>query len=105
MACTRRLASETARLGQPEIKLGLIPGYGGSQRLPRLVGPSAALKLVLTGAIIDAREALRIGLVDEIAGDLTARATELAKTLAAMPPLAVAAAIEAVGRGWDLPLD
>jgi enoyl-CoA hydratase len=105
MACTLRLASEAARFGQPEIKLGLIPGYGGSQRLPRLVGSGAALKLILTGAIIDAREALRIGLVDEIADDLAARATELAKTLAAMPPLAVAAAIEAVGSGADLPLD
>src|SRR5438067_1824341 len=66
MACTLRLANEHARLGQPEIKLGLIPGYGGSQRLPRLVGRGAALKLLLTGEIIDAAEAFRIGLVDEI---------------------------------------
>ena len=105
LACTLRLASESARFGQPEIKLGLIPGYGGSQRLPRLVGPGAALKLILTGTIIDAREALRIGLVDEIADDLIARAAELATALAATPPLAIAAAIEAVGRGVDLPLD
>jgi enoyl-CoA hydratase len=122
MACTLRLASTAARLGQPEIKLGLIPGYGGSQRLPRLVGRGAALKMLLTGAIIDATEALRIGLIDELipaafvplgsASDsdsastaLMARATELAKLLASMPPLAVAAAIEAVGRGADLPLD
>ena len=66
MACTMRLASETARLGQPEVKLGLIPGYGGTQRLPRLVGQSAALKLLLTGEMIGAAEALRIGLVDEV---------------------------------------
>jgi enoyl-CoA hydratase len=122
MACTLRLASTAARLGQPEIKLGLIPGYGGSQRLPRLVGRGAALKMLLTGAMVDAAEALRIGLIDELipaafvplgsASDsdsastaLMARATELAKLLASMPPLAVAAAIEAVGRGADLPLD
>jgi enoyl-CoA hydratase len=107
MACTVRLASEAARLGQPEIKLGLIPGYGGSQRLPRLVGQGAALKMLLTGAMVDAAEALRIGLVDEVvpADKLNERATELARLIAAMPPLAVAATIEAVGRGADLPLD
>jgi enoyl-CoA hydratase len=107
MACTLRLASETARLGQPEIKLGLIPGYGGTQRLPRLVGQGAALMLLLTGAIIDAAEALRIGLVDEVhpPNKLMEWATELATLIAGMPPLAVAASIEAVGQGADLPLD
>jgi enoyl-CoA hydratase len=107
MACTLRLASESARLSQPEIKLGLIPGYGGSQRLPRLVGQGAALKMILTGGMVDAAEALRIGLVDEVvpAEGLMVRATELAKLLAGMPPPAVAAAIQAVGRGADLPLD
>ncbi|HKO17973.1 MAG TPA: enoyl-CoA hydratase-related protein, partial [Acidobacteriaceae bacterium] len=109
MACTLRLANDAARLGQPEIKLGLIPGYGGSQRLPRLVGRGAALKLLLTGAIIDAAEAFRIGLVDELVlGDseaLLARALELARTIAQMPPLALAAGIEAVDRGLDKPLD
>jgi len=107
MACTLRLAADTARLGQPEIKLGLVPGYGGTQRLPRLVGRGAALKLLLTGAIIDAAEALRIGLVDEVvpAADLMARATELAQLIAGMPPLAIAGAIEAVDQGADLPLD
>ncbi|HEX9200106.1 MAG TPA: enoyl-CoA hydratase-related protein [Acidobacteriaceae bacterium] len=110
MACTLRLAGESARLGQPEIKLGLIPGYGGSQRLPRLVGQGAALKMILTGAMVDAAEALRIGLVDEVvAGDsdsaLMDRALQLAKLIAEMPPMAVAAAIEAVGRGADLRLD
>jgi enoyl-CoA hydratase len=107
MACTLRLASQTARLGQPEIRLGLIPGFGGSQRLPRLVGQGAALKMLLTGALVDAAEALRIGLVDEVvpAETLQDRATELARLIADMPALAVAAAIEAVGRGADLPLD
>ena len=107
MACTLRLAGDAARLGQPEIKLGLIPGYGGTQRLPRLVGRGAALKMILTGAIIDAAEAFRIGLVDEVvpADQLTARATELAKLLAGMPPLAVAATIEAIDRGAGMPLD
>src|SRR5580692_3009696 len=66
LACTLRIASETARLGQPEVKLGLIPGYGATQRLPRLVGPSAALRLILTAEIVPASEALRIGLVDEV---------------------------------------
>ena len=109
MACTLRLANQAARLGQPEIKLGLIPGYGGTQRLPRLVGRGTALKLLLTGAIIDAAEAYRIGLVDElIDGDsdaLFARALELAGALAEMPPLAVAGAIEAVDAGSDRTLD
>src|SRR5215469_8899759 len=66
MACTLRIAADDAKFGQPEVKLGVIPGYGGSQRLPRLVGRGAALRLLLTGAIIDAKEALRIGLVDEV---------------------------------------
>jgi enoyl-CoA hydratase len=96
-------------MAQPEIKLGLIPGYGGTQRLPRLVGAGAALKMLLTGAMINAAQALRIGLVDEVVeGDseaLMARVSELAKQIAAMPPLAVKATIEAVGRGADLALD
>ena len=109
MACTLRLANPAARFGQPEIKLGLIPGYGGSQRLPRLVGRGAALKLLLTGGVIDAAEALRIGLIDELVeGDseaLLARAFDLARSIAAMPSLAVSAAIEAVDRGADLTLE
>ena len=106
MACTLRLASETAKLGQPEVKLGLIPGYGGTQRLPRLVGRSAALKLLLTGEIIDAVEALRIGLVDEVvpADRLLGRGEELARMIAAGAPLAVNACLEAVGRGRDVGL-
>lgn len=107
MACTLRLASETARLGQPEVKLGLIPGYGGTQRLPRLVGQSAALRLLLTGEMIGAAEALRIGLVDEVvpAERLMTRAKDLALAIVAMAPLAVAGCIEAVRRGSELDID
>jgi enoyl-CoA hydratase len=106
MACTMRLASETARMGQPEVKLGLIPGYGGTQRLPRLVGQSTALKLLLTGEMIDAAEALRIGLVDEVvpANRLMERAQEIAKTIVKMAPLAVAGCMEAVRWGGELGL-
>ncbi len=107
MMCDFIIAADSAKFGQPEIKLGLIPGYGGTQRLPRLVGPSAALKLILTGEIIPAAEALRIGLVDEVvpAADLLTRARALALHIAAQAPLAVAASIEAVHRGASLPLD
>ena len=107
LACTIRLASDTARLGQPEVKLGLIPGYGGTQRLPRLVGPSTALKLLLTGEMIGAAEALRIGLVDEVvaAGQLIERAEELAKTIVGMAPLAIAGCMEAVRWGSGLGLE
>ncbi len=107
MACTIRIASETARLGQPEVKLGLIPGYGGTQRLPRLVGAPTALKLLLTGDMIPAAEALRIGLVDEVvpADQLIPRGEALAKAIVAMAPLAVAGCIEAVRRGTALDLE
>jgi enoyl-CoA hydratase len=107
MACTMRLASETARLGQPEVKLGLIPGYGGTQRLPRLVGKPMALKLLLTGEIIGAAEALRIGLVEEVvsAEHLMERAEALARTMVAMAPLAIAACMEAVRWGGELGLE
>jgi len=107
MACTLRLAADDARLGQPEVKLGLMPGYGGTQRLTRLVGRSEGLKLLLTGAIIDAREALRIGLVDEVlpASGLMQRAEALAQEIAANAPLAVAEILRAVDEGFDLPLD
>jgi enoyl-CoA hydratase len=106
MACTFRLASENAKLGQPEVKLGLLPGYGGSQRLPRLVGKGAALKLLLTGEIISATEARRIGLVDEVLPlhELLPRAEQLALTIAANAPLAVRQTIAAVHAGYDLPL-
>lgn len=107
MACTLRLASETARLGQPEVKLGLVPGYGGTQRLPRLIGRSAALRLMLTGEMIGAAEALRIGLVDEVVPveRLMVRAIELADAIVAMAPLAVAGCLEAVERGSGLGVD
>lgn len=107
MACTIRIASESARMGQPEVKLGLVPGYGGTQRLPRLVGPSAALRLLLTGEMIAAAEALRIGLVDEVvpAGELMERGAALARQIAALAPLAVAGCIEAVNEGAALPLE
>ncbi|HEX7730823.1 MAG TPA: enoyl-CoA hydratase-related protein [Terracidiphilus sp.] len=106
MACTLRIAADDARFGQPEVKLGIIAGYGGSQRLPRLVGRGAALKLLLTGAIVDAPEALRIGLVDLVvpAAELLVRAEALALEIAANAPLAVAATLRAVDEGLDLPL-
>lgn len=107
LACTLRIAAEDARLGQPEVKLGLIPGYGGSQRLPRLVGRGAALKLLLTGDPIDAREALRIGLVDEVvpAADLLTRAEAIAQAIAKNAPLAVAEVLRTLDDGLSLPLD
>lgn len=107
LACHLRIASEKARLGQPEVKLGLLPGYGGSQRLPRIIGPAPALKLLLTGEIIDAAEAFRIGLVNEVvpAENLLTRGRELAQTIAAQAPLAITACIEAVRRGAYLSLD
>ena len=107
MACTLRLAADNARLGQPEVKLGVIPGYGGSQRLPRLVGRGTALKLLLTGAIIEAGEALCIGLVDEMvpAAELMRRAEALALEIAANAPLATASVLRVVDEGLDLPLD
>jgi enoyl-CoA hydratase len=107
MACTFRLAADTARLGQPEITLGIIPGYGGTQRLARLVGKGAALDLLLSGRHITAAEALQIGLVTRVvpAADLMTEATTLASELAVKPPIAVRYIIEAVNRGLDMPLD
>ena len=106
LACTMRLASENAKLGQPEVKLGIIPGYGGSQRLPRLVGKGMAMQLVLTGEMISAQEALRIGLVNEVVApaDLIARAEAILGKIAANAPLAVQYTMEAVNRGMEMPL-
>ena len=106
MACTMRIASENAKLGQPEVKLGLIPGYGGTQRLPRLVGKGIAMQLVLAGEMISAQEAHRIGLVNDVvpAGELIARAEAIAAKIIANAPLAIQYAMEAVNRGLDLPL-
>ena len=106
LACTLRIASETAKFGQPEVKLGIIPGYGGSQRLPRLVGKGAALKMILTGEMIPALEALRIGLVEEVVApdQLLTRGEHIGRTIAALAPLAVEKCLEAVHAGYDLPL-
>ena len=106
LACTIRLASETAKLGQPEVKLGIIPGYGGTQRLPRLVGKGIAMQLLLAGEMINAQEALRIGLVNEVtpAPDLIPRAEALAQKIIANAPLAVQYAMEAVNKGLDMSL-
>ena len=105
MACTLRVAADTARLGQPEINLGLIPGYGGTQRLSRLVGRGRALELLLRGHQIDAAEALRIGLVDRVVpgAELMAAALALAMELAAKAPVAARAILEAVHKGLQMP--
>ncbi len=107
MACDIRIASEKAKLGQPEINLGLLPGGGGTQRLPRLVGMGAAFKLLYTGDFIRADEALRIGLVDEVvpAGDVAARAKELAEAIAAKSPVALRLIKQAVRTSMRTPLD
>jgi enoyl-CoA hydratase len=107
MACHMRIASETAKFGQPEVRLGLIPGYGGTQRLPRLIGKGRALQLLLTGETIDANEAYRLGLVNRVvpANELIATATTMLRTILANGPLAVAYCIESVNRGYDLTLD
>jgi len=106
LACDIRIAGEDARLGLTEIDLAIIPGGGGTQRLPRLVGRGRALEMILTGARIDAREALRIGLVERVvpAAEVLASALALAKTLAAKAPVALRYAKEAVVKGLELPL-
>jgi enoyl-CoA hydratase/carnithine racemase len=103
MACTIRIASEHARFGQPEVKLGLVPGGGGTQRLPRLVGRGRALQLILTGGTIDAKEAWRIGLVNEVvpAADLIVRAEAILAEIFANAPIAVSYALDAVNRGLN----
>ena len=107
LACHIRIASDKAKFGQPEVKLGILPGYGATQRLPRLVGMGRALELLLTAEVIDAAEAYRIGLVNKVvAGDsLIATAAEMMKQILSNGPLAVALCIEAVGRGLDMSLD
>ena len=104
MACTMRIAADTAKFGQPEINLGLIPGYAGSQRLPRLVGRGRALELLLTGNQISAEEAYRIGLVNKVvpAASLQAEAKALAVSLAAKAPVAVRYILEAVAGGLEM---
>ena len=105
MACHIRIASDAAKFGQPEVKLGIGPGYGATVRLPRLVGRGRAIQLLLTGEMIDAQEAWRIGLVNRVvpAADLRAEAESLFRTILGQGPLAVAAVLEAVDAGYEMP--
>jgi enoyl-CoA hydratase/carnithine racemase len=104
MACTLRIAADSAQFGQPEVMLGLVPGGGGTQRLPRLVGKGRALQLILSGEMISAQEAHRIGLVNEVvpASGLIARAEAILKKIAANAPLAVKFALEVANRGVEM---
>src|SRR6266436_1138622 len=103
LACTIRLAAETAKFGLPEVKLGVIPGYGGTQRLPRLVGRGRALQLILSGAMINAQEAYRIGLINEIVprSELITRAEAILAQITANAPLAIKFSLEAVNKGLE----
>jgi enoyl-CoA hydratase len=105
LACTLRLAADTAKLGQPEIALGLLPGFGGTQRLSRLIGKGKAMELILTGAPIGAGEAERIGLVNRVvpAADLMGEAKRLARLLAGQAPIAVRYIIGAINNGLEMP--
>ena len=107
MACHLRIASENAKFGQPEVKLGIAPGYGGTQRLPRLVGKGVALQLILTAEMIDAQEAYRIGLVNKVVpGDqLLAESEKMLRGILTMGPLAVRLSLEAVDQGLEMTLD
>jgi enoyl-CoA hydratase len=107
MACHLRIAAEHAKFGQPEVKLGIAPGYGGTQRLPRLVGKGWALQLILTGEMIDAQEAHRIGLVNRVvpAANLLAESERMLRGILGMAPLAVQLALEAVEHGSELTLE
>jgi enoyl-CoA hydratase len=107
LACHVRIASSRARFGLPEVKLGIIPGYGGTVRLPRLVGRGRALEMMLTGEMIDAEEAYRIGLVNRVAepGAVLDAARTMARTMAGNGPIAIALALEAVDRGMSTSID
>jgi enoyl-CoA hydratase len=106
LACDIRVAARSARFGQPEVRLGLIPGGGGTQRLPRLIGAGRALRLILTGDLVDAEEAYRIGLVDVLVDDaeLHTRTLELARSMAAHSPVALRLAKNAVAAALETPL-
>jgi len=106
MACDIRVAAENAKFGQPEINIGILPGFGGTQRLPRLVGKGHALEIILTGEMIDASEALRIGLVNRVVpqGELLEEARKLAGKIAAKGLVAVRLCKEAVGNGLEMDL-
>ena len=105
MACTLRLAADTAKIGQPEITLGIIPGYGGTQRLSRLVGKGKAMELILSGAPISASEAERIGLVNRVvpAADLMKEARALGGQLAKRAPIAMRYILDAINNGLEMP--
>ncbi len=105
LACTMRIASKNAKLGQPEVKLGILPGYGGTQRLPRLCGKGVAHEMILTGEMITADEALRVGLVNRVVeqAELLSTAEAIAKKIIANAPVAVRYAMEAVERGVEMP--
>ncbi len=107
MACDIRIASDTAKLGQPEVNLGIIPGGGGTQRLPRLVGEGHAMRLIMSGTLIDAAEAERIGLVEQVlpADELREVTLALARTIASRSPIALQAAKETVLAARRMPLD
>ena len=106
MSCNIRIASESAKFGQPEVNLGIIPGYGGTQRLPRLVGIGRAMELILSGEVIDAREAYRIGLVNKVvpAKELVPAAREILQKIMSKGPVAVRLAMEAINHGMRMPL-
>ena len=106
MACNIRIASENAKFGQPEVKLGVIPGYGGTQRLARLVGKGRAMELCLTGAVIDANEAYRIGLVNKVTTQesLLEEAEKMMREIMAQGPVAVSLCLQSINEGMELPL-
>ncbi|MBI5361080.1 MAG: enoyl-CoA hydratase/isomerase family protein [Planctomycetes bacterium] len=106
MACTIRIASENAKLGQPEVNLGIIPGYGGTQRLPRIVGKGRAMEMILTGDAIDAQEAWRIGLVNKVVPQdkLLEEAEKMARKIMSRGPLAVRYSMEAINAGLEMAL-
>jgi enoyl-CoA hydratase/carnithine racemase len=107
MACHLRVAGDRARIGQPEINLGIIPGWGGTQRLPRIVGPSKAAEMILTGDPIPAQEAYRLGLVNKVVpmGDVLKEAKGLARKIAGKSAVAIGCAMEAIERGRHRPLE
>ena len=107
LACTIRIASENARFGQPEVKLGILPGYGGSQRLSRIIGKGRAMQLCLTAEQIDAAEAHRIGLVNKVVppGQALAAAREMAAAILANGPIACTFVLDAIHRGLEMPLE
>jgi enoyl-CoA hydratase len=107
LACHIRIASDKAKFGQPEVKLGTLPGYGGTQRLARIIGQGRATQLILTAEMIDAQEAYRVGLVNKVVPgeELMGAATAMMNQILANGPLAIAASIEAIGQGLDMSID